>query len=84
MAALQGQSIPGYAYRFAEAIGPAIQSVRNQPGDLLDNAVRANVAMGVDQLKSAQPLLAEAVASGRLTVAGAYYDLATGAVSVLS
>ena len=84
VAALQGQSIPGYAYRFAEAIGPAVASVQNQSGDLLDNAVRANIGQGVAQLKAAQPELAEAVAGGRLTVAGAYYDLASGQVSRLA
>ncbi|HEX5500793.1 MAG TPA: carbonic anhydrase, partial [Thermomicrobiales bacterium] len=35
LAALAGKPIPGYAYRFAEAIGPAAQSVRDQPGDQL-------------------------------------------------
>jgi carbonic anhydrase len=84
VAALQGQAIPDYAYRFAEAIGPAVQRVRNQPGDLLDNAVRANIQQGVEQLRSAQPVLAEAVAGGRLTMAGAYYDLASGRVSLLA
>lgn len=84
VAALQGQTIPGYAYRFAEAIGPAVQSVEQQPGDLLDNAVRANIKQGVDQFRSAQPVLAEAVAGGHLTVAGAYHDLASGQVSLLA
>jgi carbonic anhydrase len=83
LAALQGKPIPGYAYRFAEAIGPAVQSVLNQPGDQLDNAVRANIKLGVDQMKTAEPVLAQAVRSGQLTVAGAYYDLASGAVSMV-
>ena len=84
LAALMGKSIPGYAYRFAEGIGPAIQGVLNQPGDQLDNAVRANIAWGVEQMRTGQPVLAEAVGSGRLTVAGGYYDLASGEVSILA
>jgi carbonic anhydrase len=84
LAALQGATIPGYAYRFAEGIGPAVQSVLDQPGDQLDNAVRANITMGVDQLRTAEPDLAAAVSSGQLTVAGGYYDLASGEVSILS
>jgi carbonic anhydrase len=83
IAALAGNPIPGYAYRFAEAIGPAVQSVLNEPGDQLDNAVRANIEMGVDQLRTAEPDLAAAVGSGQLTVAGGYYDLASGEVSFL-
>jgi carbonic anhydrase len=84
LAALAGDPIPGYAYRFAEAIGPAAQSVLDQPGDQLDNAVRANVTMGVEQLSTAEPVLAAAVNSGQLTVAGGYYDFASGEVSILS
>jgi carbonic anhydrase len=83
IAALAGNPIPGYAYRFAEGIGPAVQRVRNEPGDQLDNAIRANIEMGVDQLRTAEPDLAAAVGSGQLTVAGGYYDLASGEVSFL-
>jgi carbonic anhydrase len=83
IAALAGNPIPGYAYRFAEGIGPAVQSVLNEPGDQLDNAVRANIEMGVNQLRTAEPDLAAAVQSGQLTVAGGYYDLASGEVSFL-
>src|SRR5215207_2350914 len=63
VAALQGATIPGYAYRFAEGIGPAVQSVLDQPGDHPDNVVRANITMGVDQLRTAEPDLAAAVSS---------------------
>ena len=83
VAAIQGATIPGYAYRFAEGIGPAVRSVLDQPGDLVDNAVRANITMGVEQLRTAEPDLAAAVRSGQLTVAGGYYDLASGEVSIL-
>jgi carbonic anhydrase len=83
IAALAGNPIPGYAYRFAEGIGPAVQSVLNEPGDQLDNAIRANIDMGVEQLRTAEPDLAAAVQSGQLTVAGGYYDLASGEVSIL-
>lgn len=83
LAALDGAAIPGYAYRFAEAIGPAAQSVLDQPGDQLDNAIRANIEMGVEQLRTAEPELALAVRGGQLTVAGGYYDLASGEVSLL-
>jgi carbonic anhydrase len=83
IAALQGDPIPGYAYRFAEAIGPAVQQVQDEPGDLLDNAIRANIELGVERLRTAEPDLAPAMASGTLTIAGGYYDLASGEVSFL-
>jgi carbonic anhydrase len=83
IAALDGEPIPGYAYRFAEAIGPAVQEVRDEPGDLLDNAIRANVALGVERLSTAEPDLAPKIGSGSVTIAGAYYDLASGEVTFL-
>lgn len=61
-----------------------VQRVLNQPRDQLDNAVRANMTMGVEQLRTSQPVLAGAVRGGQLTVAGGYYDLASGEVSILA
>ena len=84
LAALTGEDIPGYAWRFAEGIGPAVRSVLGQPGDPLDNAVRANVTMGVEQLQTSEPVLAEAARAGRLKVAGGYYDGASGEVSIIA
>ncbi len=84
IASLQGDPIPGYAYRFAEGIGPAVQQVMDEPGDLLDNAIRANIALGVERLSTAEPDLAPAISSGTLTIAGGYYELASGEVSFLS
>src|SRR5215204_6078898 len=83
IAALAGSAIPGYAYRFTEEIGPAVQSVLNEPGDQLDNAIGANIEIGADQLRTTEPDLSAAVRSGQLTVAGGYYDLASGEVSLL-
>jgi carbonic anhydrase len=83
IAALDGNPIPGYAYRFAEAIGPAVQEVRDEPGDLLDNAIRANVTLGVERLSTAEPDLAAVIGDGSVTIVGAYYDLASGEVTFL-
>jgi carbonic anhydrase len=84
VAAIQGGTIPGYAFRLAEAIGPAVRRVMGQPGDLLDSAIRANVRLGVEQIQTSEPLLAEDVRQGRLTVVGSYYDFQTGQVTLLS
>ena len=83
IAALDGDPIPGFAYRFAEAIAPAVQEVRGDEGDLLDNAIRANITLGVERLSTAEPDLAPVIADGAVTITGAYYDLASGEVSFL-
>jgi carbonic anhydrase len=84
LAAIKGDTIPGYAYRLAEGIGAAVQSVINEPGDQLDNAIRANIEWGVDQLQNAEPVLAAAVRRGHVTIVGGYYDLASGEVSIIT
>ncbi|PKL42297.1 MAG: carbonic anhydrase [Candidatus Riflebacteria bacterium HGW-Riflebacteria-1] len=82
-AAVKGGEAPGSIGSLVKAIQPAVDKVRSQPGDLVDNVVRANVAMVVQQLKSSEPLLAEFVKKGKLTVDGAVYDLDDGKVVIL-
>jgi carbonic anhydrase len=65
-----------------EKIAPAVETARQQTGELLDNAVRANVALVVSQLK-ASPILAEAMHAGKLKIVGGRYDLDTGLVEFL-
>jgi carbonic anhydrase len=82
-AALSGGREPGAISSLIKAIQPAIGSVKGKPGDTLDLAVRANVQRAVGQLKSAKPVLSEHIRKGALRVAGAVYDLDTGAVTLL-
>ena len=64
-------------------IQPAVVQVRNKPGDVLANAIRANVELGVARLKGLEPILAGPVRAGTLKVVGATYDLATGRVKMV-
>ena len=82
-AAIKGGETPGHIGSLVKAIQPAVDNARKQPGDLLDNAVRANVTMVVQQLKSSAPILGELVKKGALTVVGARYDLDDGVVAIL-
>ena len=82
-AAVKGGEIPGHIGSLVKAIQPAVEKVKNLPGDLLDNAVRANVTMVVQQLKSSGPILEELVKKGDLAIAGARYDLDDGEVKIL-
>jgi carbonic anhydrase len=65
------------------AIMPAVKSVSGKPGNELVNATKANVLAGVRHLQ-ANPLLKDLSAHGKLKIVGAYYDLASGKVSLLS
>ena len=82
-AAVKGGDIPGHIGSIVKAIAPAVKKAKNQPGDLLENAIRENVAMVVDQLRSSSPLLAHLVKDGILKIIGAYYRLDDGKVTLV-
>ncbi len=83
-AALDNQAVPGHISTLVAAIKPAVDATKNHFGDAWDNAVRANVKMNVKKLKSASPILAEAVKAGKLKVVGARYDLDSGKVEIIA
>ena len=76
-------TLPGSIRDLVEVIRPAAAAVRGKPGDKLDNAIKANVEMGVERLKGLDPILSELVKKGELKVVGAVYELRTGLVNWL-
>jgi carbonic anhydrase len=74
---------PGEIGGLADAIAPAVRMVQGQPGDLTENAARANIRMVTQQLRSAEPIIAKAVREGAAGVVGLYYSVDTGAVEVV-
>ncbi len=76
-------SLPGAIRDLVEVIRPAAAAVRGKPGDKLENAIKANVAMGVERLKGLDPILAGLVKKGDVKVVGAVYKLRTGVVELL-
>lgn len=82
-ATVQGGEMPGHLGALVDPIKPAVAAAKKEKGDLLDNAVRANVRLVVEQLKASEPLLSHLVHEGKLKVVGARYDLDTGRVELL-
>jgi carbonic anhydrase len=82
VAALQkGNSLPGHIADFVRAMKPGIEPVVKAGGpDLEQRAVVANVQANVRRLQTEKPILGDLVAAGKLSVVGAYYDLASGKV----
>lgn len=75
-------SLPGAINDLVEAIKPAVLDAQHQPGDALENAIRANVRRSVDRLHGLAPIVAPAVTSGKIKIVGGVYDLATGKVNM--
>jgi carbonic anhydrase len=65
-----------------DAIRPVVESVAQQPGDLLRNAVVGNVERQIQNLLNSTDIVAPALASKRLQIAGGVYELNTGRVLV--
>jgi carbonic anhydrase len=76
--------VPGHVVTLLNAIKPAAEMAKGQPGDPVENAVKINVALQVKQLKGLEPVLSKAVKNGQLLIVGAVYDLQTGRVELLS
>ena len=66
----------------ANALEPAVRQASGQPGDRVTNAVRANVALTLGQLRQS-PLLGPLEQQGKVKMVGGYYDLDTGKVDVI-
>ncbi len=83
-ATIDGDAAPGHVRMLVDAIRPAVEEVKGQPGNLVDNAVRAHVRRVVRELKSSPPILADLVGRGKLKVVGGYYDLDSGKVDIIA
>jgi carbonic anhydrase len=82
-AAIDNPELPGVIESLVFAIRPAVEASASESGDRTTNAVKANVRLQVQRLLQST-VIASAVADGKLKIVGAYYDLDTGAVSLLS
>ncbi len=80
----KGTTFPGHLPAMINPIRPAVEEVANQSGDMVDNAVRANIRLNVTRLKESEPILAELVHAGKLRIVGARYDLDTGRIDFIA
>ena len=82
-AVAQGAKLEGHIASLIPAIQPAVDKVRDQEGDLTDNAAREVAKMTATQLQESQPIIADLVKEGKLKIVPAFYELESGEVSLL-
>ncbi|WP_447741309.1 carbonic anhydrase [Pseudomonas laurentiana] len=75
---------PGHIPKLTDALKGPVEKVIKQPGNLMDNAIAQNVKDSVEVLKTATPLLTDAISKGKLKVVGGVYRLATGKVELIA
>lgn len=82
-AAIQGGELPGSIGSLIKSIDIGSVAPKSEvPGDV-DKAAQANVNHQVETLKKS-PILSDLIAKDKLKIVGAYYDLDTGKVAILS
>ena len=79
-----GTTLPGHLPSLVTNLTPAVRAGADKPGDLLDNAMRQNVLLTVQKLKSAAPIISAQVADAKIRVVGATYRLKDGQVELIA
>jgi carbonic anhydrase len=79
-----GKEYPSHISSLIDEIRPAVKAAQDQAGDLLENAIKQNIVLNVQRLKTAGPILSSAAQDGKLHVAGGIYSLDTGRVTLIA
>jgi len=78
-ATIDGKPVPGQISALYAPLRPAIE----RAGQDLTAAIKANAQIQADLLRTASPVIAALIKTGKMKVVAAYYDLASGKVTVL-
>lgn len=82
-AAIKRPDVPGHIVTLVNSIKPAAQKAKAMGGNMLENAIRANVIDQVNELRDLEPVLAKKYRNGEILIVGAVYNLGTGKVEFL-
>ncbi|MTW17746.1 carbonic anhydrase [Rhodoplanes serenus] len=78
------KELPGHLPQLVAALKPGVEAaLARKPNDPLDEAIAENVRHNVRRLEQAGPIVAKAVADGKVKIVGGVYDIATGKVTML-
>jgi carbonic anhydrase len=82
-ATAKGGEVPGHIGSIVKLIAPALDRIKDKPGDLVDNAIRENARLVAATISSSKPILEEMVKEGKIAVIPLYYDIDTNLVETL-
>ena len=82
-AVAEGAELEGHIASLVPAIQPAVDKVKDQEGNLTDNAAREVARMTAEQLINSEPIMADLVKAGKLKVVPAFYELESGEINLL-
>jgi len=79
----KGGKLPGHLPELVEHIIPAVKKAQHLEGNLLSASIRENVRINVENLKTASPILSQAVQEKKVMVVGGIYKLEDGRIDWL-
>lgn len=82
-AVASGAALEGHIATLGPAIQTAIKNVKEDEGDLINNASRELARQISAKIAHAEPIVAELVKNGTVKIVPAYYDLMSGEVEFL-
>ena len=81
---VQRKQLPGHLPELLKAMSPAVIAAHGRhASDPLAETIKENVRLGMKRLKTQSKIIGDAVAAGKLKIAGGVYDLKTGAVNLV-
>lgn len=83
-AAVEGIDARNHIQSLVEALRPAVAAAATQGGNVISNAIDANVRQAVSALQVGEPVLSHACAAGQVRIIGARYNLDTGEVKIIA
>ena len=79
-----GTELPGHLPSLVDGLKPGVEkALATKPADPMEAATAENVRYNVEKLKAATPIVAEAVAAGKVKIVGGVYNIATGKVELV-
>ena len=82
-AAVQNTNVSGNIKTIINKIKPAVKKAKDLPGDLTDNAVKENVKLVANKIKTSKPILTKLYKDNKINIESAFYEVETGKVHMI-
>ena len=82
-ATIKGGQSPGHIGSLVQAIKPALDRLKKQSPGWVNIVAKENVKIGVERLRTEDPILTARYEEGGIDIVGAFYDIKSGKVSLI-
>ncbi|MBD2726171.1 carbonic anhydrase [Nostoc sp. FACHB-892] len=82
--AIKNEPLPGRIGLIIEGIKPSVERVKLRTGDIMQDAVIANIQYQTEKLQEKSTILANLLREGKLKIVSACYDIDTGKINIIT